>query len=990
MKIAVDLQSNLAGSRLGGIGRYSIELLKAMAKVNTRHEIWVLLSNLHPKAEIETREELSSHFPPDKIITFRTTANISELRNSKIKVLAAELTREAFILSLNPDILHITSLFEGLQEDIVTSIGTIFPAARTAVTLYDLIPLVHKDRYLADERAFDHYTRKLSQLTKAGLLLAISDYSRSEALNLLDYSAEKIINISSAADKKFKPLKLSNEDAQEVRKHFSIRDKFLMYTASFDQRKNHENLIIAYCSLPTDLRKSYQLLIVGNGWPEVYARLKILAHKHGADEDDIIFTGRIEDKALLGLYSLCHLFVFPSLFEGFGLPVLEAMSCGTATICSNTSCLPEVVGRIDATFDPTDPTDICRVMTKALTDDTFYSCLISDGINQARNFSWDISATRALEFMESHLDKLITSEKNEGKTSDFSETFNCNSNNSHIATEIATIPGISTVPDDFLREIIGDICINSKSAADFHYLRSGANSAMRIAFVTTWNTRCGIASYSRQLVKSFPGISKVYAPYADWTVEQDDPSVSRCWRSGGMDDLKELRKRIILNHHDAVVIQFNYGFFDFNALATFINYFSEVGIPVAITFHSTKDPSEPKSLHLIFDSLALCRAIFVHTSSDASRLRELGLSKIYLLPHGLPDVSAHDGASFPAVPRAVQHRFIATYGFALEGKGLTELLHAFSCLRALRRELYSDLKLIFVTAEYPDPQSANLLIKLKNIARELNILHNIIINSEYLKDEQSVALLKEAELIVYAYQRTGESSSAAVRMGIASGRPVYVTPLAIFEDVSSLVNFLPGTTPQEIALGLDSALFSENSVDTIDSSSRILWANAHNFGSIANYMYLSIFSAEPIPFSYALQPEYTLKRGSSNVVFSATSLPFRTEVGASSTEGISTTGKTGALIFGPYISVEPGRYTITINCVAINDTPGHAKLLIADENSQHIIREEIFDLSKLTSSPICIDFEILDHGCIDLETKILVESNASCLVKNIVFSSLDG
>src|ERR1700683_132390 len=137
MRIAIDLQSCQSGSRLGGIGRYSLELCKAMALVATDHDLFVVLSNLIPETEADVRSALASYVPQDQIRVFNAVANISDFKNNKAKVKAAELIREDFLVSLKPNIVHVTSLIEGFSEDVVTSIGNFYPAERTAVTLYD-------------------------------------------------------------------------------------------------------------------------------------------------------------------------------------------------------------------------------------------------------------------------------------------------------------------------------------------------------------------------------------------------------------------------------------------------------------------------------------------------------------------------------------------------------------------------------------------------------------------------------------------------------------------------------------------------------------------------------------------------------------------------------------------------------------------------------------------------------------------------------------
>ena len=257
-------------------------------------------------------------------------------------------------------------------------------------------------RYLTDNEGRDYYASKIQNIKNAGLLLAISEYSRQEAIDLLGISADNVVNISSAADDRFQPISTDPETASRLLKRYSIRRKFLMYTSSFDPRKNQANLVSAFALLPHELRGNFQLVIVGDGSEEAVRKLRQLAEKSGLDHDEVIFPGHIVDADLVALYNLCHLFVLPSLAEGFGLPALEAMSCGTAAIASDLTSLPEVLGWSEALFDPTDPRSIAKKIHQVLTDEGFLNALRSNGLVQAKKFSWKQTANNAFDAFESH------------------------------------------------------------------------------------------------------------------------------------------------------------------------------------------------------------------------------------------------------------------------------------------------------------------------------------------------------------------------------------------------------------------------------------------------------------------------------------------------------------------------------------------------------------------------------------------------------------
>jgi glycosyltransferase involved in cell wall biosynthesis len=402
MRIVVDLQSCQSGSRRSGIGRYSLGLAKAMAAHPRGHEVWIALSALMSGSIPEVRRAFDGILPTERIRVFDLPRNIEMRTTPPARVRAAEIVREDFLQTLSPDFVHIMSLFEGFREEVVTSVGQYFPGIKTSVTLHDLIPLVQSARYFIDGETKDFFQNKVENIKNAGLLLANSEFSRLEGIDLLGMGPDQVVNVSSAADERFKPITLDPQKSARLLARYGIRRQFLMYTATFDPRKNQSGLVSAFALLPRQLRSDYQLIIVGSGSDDELANLKALANDSGLEHDEVVFPGHVVDSDLVGLYNLCHLFVLPSLSEGFGLPALEAMSCGTATIGSNVTSLPEVIGWSEALFDPTDAKSISNKIHQALTDEGFLRALRERGLTQAKKFSWMQSADKVFDAFESH------------------------------------------------------------------------------------------------------------------------------------------------------------------------------------------------------------------------------------------------------------------------------------------------------------------------------------------------------------------------------------------------------------------------------------------------------------------------------------------------------------------------------------------------------------------------------------------------------------
>lgn len=401
MRIVIDLQAcQSSGSRNRGIGRYALSLTKALLRQQGSHEIFIALNGAFPESIKAIRQSFKGLIPQSHIVVWPSLDDVhAENPANDWRRYSAELLRESFLSNLKPDVVLISSLFEGLGEDIVTSVGCMPVRYKTAVILYDLIPFISRRPYLTNPKVETWYLDKVAHLRRSDLLLSISASSRQEAIDHLAFDPEHVINISSDADACFKKLDLSEGERSSLRSRYGLTRPFVMYTGGIDHRKNIEGLIRSFSRLPETVRASYQLAIVCAVSHEKRRELLDLAGSCGLKHNDIVMTGFVPESDLVALYNLCALFVFPSLHEGFGLPALEAMRCGAPVISSNTSSLPEVIGNNAALFDPHSEEAITASLAKALTDPAFRSALIEQGAIQASRFSWDESARQAIAAM---------------------------------------------------------------------------------------------------------------------------------------------------------------------------------------------------------------------------------------------------------------------------------------------------------------------------------------------------------------------------------------------------------------------------------------------------------------------------------------------------------------------------------------------------------------------------------------------------------------
>jgi glycosyltransferase involved in cell wall biosynthesis len=401
MRIVIDMQGAQTESRFRGIGRYTLSLTKAIIRNNGNHEVILALNGLCPDTIDPLRAAFDDFLPQENICIWYALEQMQFYReDSEWRCEVARLMREAFLAQLKPDVVLVTSLFEGFSDQAVTSIGA-FDSQKipTAVILYDIIPLLNSKQYLKPHPQFARfYKRKIEHLKRASRLLAISESTAAETCAALGISNDndKVINISAACDDIFRPFEITKTKKKQLLERFSIAQPFILYSGGADARKNLHRLIKAYTRLPKPLYNSYQLVIAGKLREDEMFDLRRVARSHGIGKSKLIFTGFISDEELAHLYNLCIVFVLPSWHEGFGLPALEAMSCGAPVIGASATSLPEVIGCKDALFDPFDELAICQKLTNVLEDTTFRSKLAMHGLKQAKTFSWDASARRAI------------------------------------------------------------------------------------------------------------------------------------------------------------------------------------------------------------------------------------------------------------------------------------------------------------------------------------------------------------------------------------------------------------------------------------------------------------------------------------------------------------------------------------------------------------------------------------------------------------------
>jgi glycosyltransferase involved in cell wall biosynthesis len=270
----------------------------------------------------------------------------------------------------------------------------LFPTTPTVVTVHDLIPMllpVYRGSIWVRL-----YTLLVAIAAKrADVVLTDSEASKWDIVHLLDIPSERVHVIYLAADDIYQPI-LDDQRLTAIRQKYGLPESYLLYLGGFDQRKNVPALLKAFAQLAKDPRA---FLVVAGRLPEkgggFFPDPRPIVQELGIEER-VVFTGWVPEEDKPALYSGARALVFPSLYEGFGLPPLEALACGTPVIASNQGSLPEIVGDGGLLLEPDDMEGLAGAMEKLLNDDTLWGDLREKGLAHAARFSWEKTARETL------------------------------------------------------------------------------------------------------------------------------------------------------------------------------------------------------------------------------------------------------------------------------------------------------------------------------------------------------------------------------------------------------------------------------------------------------------------------------------------------------------------------------------------------------------------------------------------------------------------
>jgi glycosyltransferase involved in cell wall biosynthesis len=360
--VRIGIDARLVYYHQAGIGQYILRLTQALAAIDRTND-FVLFKSRKDTTPIVNQ----SNFKTEQLWT------PSHHRFERI-AMSAELS----IFPL--DVLH--------SPDFIPPQYARFP---TVITVHDLAFLLYP-RFLTHDSA-RYYGQVDLAAKQASHIIAVSESTKRDTVRLLGVPESKITVISEAAHPLFTPVN-NPTTLDHVRAKYNLPNDFILFVGTIEPRKNLPTLLRAFKRLRDNYKSKTVLAIAGNrGWlaeevDQVLDQLKL--------GDAVRFLGGVPNEELVYLYNAAKLFVFPSFYEGFGLPPLEAMACGTPVVVSKISSLPEVVGDAAMLVNPEDLEEITVAMWRVLSDENLRAEMRSKGLKRAAKFSWERAARETL------------------------------------------------------------------------------------------------------------------------------------------------------------------------------------------------------------------------------------------------------------------------------------------------------------------------------------------------------------------------------------------------------------------------------------------------------------------------------------------------------------------------------------------------------------------------------------------------------------------
>ncbi len=398
------LVENLLLGKYGGVEVYARNLVRYLQAVDNRNEYLIFCTNLNEEAFPITNDNFK------KIVKIRNkfrdrllfyTAKLFEFMEERAVLRDVKKAAKKMVMGTLEMLRSSSQKGEAVKPDLIHYMFTVFPywieqPAPVVLTVHD-IQQEYYPEFFSEEVLKSRSRTYRPSAEKADHIISVSAFTKKTLVEKYNIPPEKISVVLEGYDRdKFN--RLDDEEVAEFRHRLGLPKNFILYPAATWAHKNHINLIRAY----KILREKFgvrDVLVLSGIKKENHDAVVEEIERHGLDKY-VMHLGYLPYEELPLLFNAAGLMVFPSLFEGFGIPVVEAMAVGLPVVCSNVTSLPEVAGDAAIYFDPKDPEDIAEKVFKVYSDQGLREALIQKGFERAKRFTWERTAEETLKVYE--------------------------------------------------------------------------------------------------------------------------------------------------------------------------------------------------------------------------------------------------------------------------------------------------------------------------------------------------------------------------------------------------------------------------------------------------------------------------------------------------------------------------------------------------------------------------------------------------------------
>jgi len=415
MNIAIDIRSLMEPYR-SGVAEYTYNLLNNLLKIDLENQYFLFYNSFS-----DISQNLPKWNKPNvKFIGFRYP---NKIFNLSIKFLKYPKLDQLLFRTLDLKLRNYKIDLFFLPN---INFATFSPDCRKAITVHDLSFERYPEFYSWKRRWWHRVINPKKLISNSDQIIAVSENTKNDLIDLYKIPAEKIKVIYSGISQEFQPI-TNNQKLNQIRQKYNLPNNFIFYLGNLEPRKNIEGLIQAFKILKSDNTPVIPARRIRGKNPEIYRNVQLTTLRPDPEQtynlqlviagppswsyhsiyrlayqskfkNQIRFIGYVDSEDKPYLYNLAKLFVYPSFYEGFGLPLLEAMACGTPVITSFTSSLGEIVGQGGLLVDPYNPQEIAEAVYQILTDEKLKNNLIENGQKQVKKFSWEKCAEETLKF----------------------------------------------------------------------------------------------------------------------------------------------------------------------------------------------------------------------------------------------------------------------------------------------------------------------------------------------------------------------------------------------------------------------------------------------------------------------------------------------------------------------------------------------------------------------------------------------------------------